>query len=97
MTSSGRRSSVTAPAPGALLRGTVDVAADVSDNVGVAAVDFRYHGGTLPFVDIATDTTPPYEATFDSTQVREHDPRRTARSTPSRATRPETKPASAMR
>ena len=61
--------SVTAPAPGALLRGTVDVAANVSDNVGVDRVEFRYFGGALPFVDIATDTTPPYEATFDSTQV----------------------------
>jgi Tol biopolymer transport system component len=61
--------SVTAPAPGSLLRGTVDVAADVSDNVGVDRVEFRYHGGTLPFFEIATDTTPPYEATFDSTQV----------------------------
>ena len=60
---------VTAPAPGALLRGTVNLAADVSDNVGVAAVDFRYDAGAPTLVDIATDTTPPYEATFDSTQV----------------------------
>jgi hypothetical protein len=50
---------VTAPAPGALLRGTVDVAADASDNVGVDRVEFRYSDGT-PFVEIATDTTPPY-------------------------------------
>jgi Tol biopolymer transport system component len=60
---------VTAPAAGALLRGTVDVAADVADNVGVDRVEFRYFGGTLPFVELGTDTEAPYEATFDSTQV----------------------------
>jgi Tol biopolymer transport system component len=60
---------VTAPPAGSVLRGTVNVAADVSDNVGVDRVEFKYFGGELPFVPIATDTTPPYEATFDSTKV----------------------------
>ena len=86
--------SVTAPAPGALLRGTVDVAADVSDNVGVDRVEFRYFGGrcrrrsrhqhghrgrrTPPRSTARRCRTPCAEA---------------ARSTPSRSTRPETKPA----
>src|SRR5215212_2225142 len=31
--------------------------------------DFRYFGGALPFVELGTDTEPPYTATFDSTEV----------------------------
>jgi Tol biopolymer transport system component len=60
---------VTAPAAGSVVRGTVTVAADASDNVGVTSVDFRYFGGTLPFVELGTDATPPYTATFDSTEA----------------------------
>ena len=60
---------VTAPAAVSVVRGTVSVAADASDNVGVTAVDFRYFGGALPFVELGTDTEPPYTATFDSTEV----------------------------
>ncbi len=60
---------VTAPAAGSVLHGTVSVAATASDNVGVTAVDFRYFGGALPYVELGTDTTAPYTATFDSTQV----------------------------
>ena len=43
--------SVTAPTAGSVLRGTVSVTADASDNVGVTSVDFRYFGGSLPFVE----------------------------------------------
>jgi Tol biopolymer transport system component len=60
---------VTAPTAGSVVRGTVTVAADASDNVGVTSVDFRYFGGELPFIELGTDTTAPYTATFDSTQV----------------------------
>src|SRR5918995_21470 len=61
--------SVTAPPAGSVLRGTVNVAANASDNVGVTSVDFRYFGGELPFVELGTDSEPPYTATFDTTQV----------------------------
>jgi TolB protein len=61
---------VTAPAAGSLLRGTVNLAADASDNVGVDRVEFRYFGGAaVGEVPISTDTEAPYTATFDSTQV----------------------------
>ncbi|HKG10196.1 MAG TPA: Ig-like domain-containing protein [Gaiellaceae bacterium] len=60
---------VTAPAAGTVVRGTVSVSAEASDNVGVTGVDFRYFGGALPFVELGTDTEPPYTATFDSTEV----------------------------
>ncbi len=60
---------LTAPAAGAVLRGSTTVTADASDNVGVTAVDFRYSDGVLPVVDLGTDTDPPYTATFDSTEV----------------------------
>jgi Tol biopolymer transport system component len=61
--------SVTAPTAGSVLRGTVSVTANASDNVGVTSVDFRYFGGELPFVELGTDTEAPYTATFDTTQV----------------------------
>src|SRR5918994_286236 len=61
--------SVTAPPAGSVLRGTVNVAANASDNVGVTSVDFRYFGGELPLVEPGTDSEPPYTATFDTTQV----------------------------
>ena len=61
--------SVTAPEAGSVVRGTVEVAASASDNIGVTAVDFRYFGGELPYVELGTDTDPPYTATFDSTAV----------------------------
>ncbi|MEO5574684.1 MAG: Ig-like domain-containing protein, partial [Gaiellaceae bacterium] len=60
---------VTAPAAGSVLSGSVAVAATATDNVGVTAVVFRYFGGALPYVELGTDTTAPYTATFDSTQV----------------------------
>jgi hypothetical protein len=54
--------SFTAPASGATVSGSVTVSANASDAVGVSSVQFKV-GSTI----IATDTTSPYSATFDST------------------------------
>jgi parallel beta-helix repeat protein len=56
---------VTAPAPGATVSGTVLVAADASDNVGVAGVQFKLGGANLG----VEDTTAPYSVLWDSTLV----------------------------
>ncbi|QSQ24483.1 hypothetical protein JY651_05895 [Pyxidicoccus parkwayensis] len=52
---------LTAPASGAVLLGTVTLAADATDNVGVTRVEF-YRGSTL----IATDSSAPYSVTWDT-------------------------------
>ncbi len=51
--------SLTAPPPGATLRGTVSVSANASDNVAVARVDFS-DGSTL----IGSDSTAPYAVSW---------------------------------
>jgi hypothetical protein len=56
--------SLTAPAAGATLTGTVTVSANASDNVGVTKVEF-YRGTTL----IGTDTTAPYSTSWNTTGV----------------------------
>lgn len=56
--------SVTAPANGATVSGTISETATASDNVGVTRVEFL-RDGTL----YATDTTTPYSASFDTTTV----------------------------
>jgi subtilisin family serine protease len=56
--------SITAPANGATVSGTVTISASASDNVGVARVEF-YHGTTL----IGSDTTSPYSVSWDTTAV----------------------------
>jgi hypothetical protein len=56
--------SLTAPASGATLSGTVTVSASASDNVGVTKVEF-YAGTTL----IGTDTTAPYSISWNTTSV----------------------------
>jgi hypothetical protein len=56
--------SITAPAAGAELSGTVTVTASASDNVGVTRVEL-YAGAAL----ISTATTPPYAASWITTQV----------------------------
>ncbi len=53
---------ITAPAAGSTVQGTVTVSADASDNVGVTRVDF-YAGGTL----IGSDTSAPYSASWNTT------------------------------
>ncbi|WP_375764763.1 Ig-like domain-containing protein [Archangium gephyra] len=55
---------ISAPAQNAWLRGTVPVSATASDSVGVARVEL-YVDGTL----LGTDTSAPYEASWDSTTV----------------------------
>jgi subtilisin family serine protease len=56
--------SITAPAPGATVSGTVTIAASASDDVGVARVELRVDGALL-----ATDTAAPYSAAWDTTAV----------------------------
>src|ERR671923_2375616 len=62
--------SVTAPPAGSILRGTVNVAANASDNVGVTSVRFEYFDGASDTTtQLGTDTDPPYTTTFDTTTV----------------------------
>jgi hypothetical protein len=56
--------SITAPANGATVSGTVSVTASASDNVGVTSVQF-YIDGSLA----GTDTTSPYSYSWDTTAV----------------------------
>ncbi len=56
--------SLTSPATGAVLAGTVTVTATASDNVGVQRVDF-YRGATL----LGSDTTAPYSYAWNTTTV----------------------------
>jgi chitodextrinase len=55
--------SLTAPAAGANVSGTVSVQADASDNVGVASVQFLLDGNSLG----AADTSAPFSASWDTT------------------------------
>ena len=50
--------SITSPAPGSTVSGTITVTADASDNVGVVGVQFEYDGISFD----AEDTTAPYSA-----------------------------------
>lgn len=55
--------SITSPAPGAVVDGSVTVAASASDNVGVVGVHFRLDGVNLG----SEDLTAPYSIVWDST------------------------------
>jgi Bacterial Ig domain/Calcineurin-like phosphoesterase len=57
--------SITQPADGAMVTGTVDISASASDNIGVADVQFRVDGANLG----PADTTAPYSVSWDSTTV----------------------------
>ncbi len=57
--------SVTAPAAGATVSGTVSVSAAASDDVGVAGVQFRLGAANLG----AEDTSSPYSISWDTTTV----------------------------
>jgi serine protease len=56
--------SITSPANGATVSGTISVAASASDNIGVTKVEF-YLNGTLA----ATDTSSPYSWSWNTTAV----------------------------
>ncbi|WP_275424878.1 Ig-like domain-containing protein [Archangium violaceum] len=56
--------SLTAPAAGATLKGTVTLSASASDNFGVARVDF-YNGTSL----LGSDATPPFTFAWDTRTV----------------------------
>ncbi len=55
--------SITAPAAGATVSGTVTVSANAADNVGVVGVQFLFDGVNLG----AEDTTAPYSVPWDTT------------------------------
>src|SRR6266568_1054028 len=57
--------SITSPANGATVSGTISVSADASDNVGVAGVQFLLDGAALG----AEDTAAPYSVALDTTKV----------------------------
>jgi hypothetical protein len=57
--------SVTSPANGQTVSGTVTVSANASDNVGVAGVQFRLDGASLG----AEDTSAPYSVSWNTTGV----------------------------
>ena len=54
--------SITSPAAGATVSGTITISATASDNVGVTKVDFLVDGALL-----STDTTAPYSAPWNTT------------------------------
>ena len=55
--------SITAPADGATVSGTVTVSANASDNAAVAGVQFKVDGANIG----SEDTTAPYSVSWDST------------------------------
>jgi hypothetical protein len=57
--------SITSPAGGATVSGTVSIAATASDNVGVAGVQFRVDGSNVG----AEDTTAPYTVSWNTTTI----------------------------
>ncbi len=56
---------VTGPTPGSTVSGTITVTADATDDVGVAAVQFKLDGTNLG----TEDTTDPYSTSWDTTAV----------------------------
>ncbi len=67
---------LTTPADGAVVRGTVDVTAIATDNVAVDHVEFLVNG-----IVVASDATSPYGATWDSTSIADGSATLTARAT----------------
>lgn len=57
--------SITSPAPGATVSGTITIEAGASDNVAVAGVQFQYNGINIG----AEDATSPYSITGNTTTV----------------------------
>jgi uncharacterized protein (TIGR03118 family) len=59
---------ITAPAAASTVSGTVNITANATDNVGVASVKFQVRVGTTT-TDIATDTSAPFSASWNSGSV----------------------------
>jgi len=57
--------SITAPANGGSVSGTIPVNANASDNIGVVKVQFYVDGSTL----LGTDTAPPYSINWNTTGI----------------------------
>ncbi len=57
--------SITAPAQGSTVSGTISVSATASDNVGIAGVQFKLDGNNLG----AEDTSSPYSVSWNTTTV----------------------------
>ncbi len=57
--------SITAPAAGATVSGSIAVSAGATDNIGVAGVQFKLDGANLG----AEDTVAPYSVTWDTTTI----------------------------
>ena len=68
--------SVTSPAGGAKVHGTITLAANASDNVAVASVDFLVNGSV-----VGTDTSSPYSVTWNSAALPDGAATITARAT----------------
>ena len=62
--------SLTAPADGATVSGTVTLSATATDNVGVAGVQFKLDGTNLG----AEDTSSPYSVSWNTTTVSQRQP-----------------------
>ncbi len=56
---------LSAPADGSVITGTISIAANASDNVGIASVQFKLDGANLG----AQDTMTPYAIAWDTTTV----------------------------
>src|SRR5262249_36984538 len=62
--------SVSVNNPGAYLRGTATITGNANATVGVASVKIqREVAGSTTWVDLCTDTTSPYNCTWDTTTV----------------------------
>ena len=61
--------SITSPAIGSTVSGTINVAASASDTAGIEKVEFYYRYSGILDKYFATDTTAPYEASLDTTKT----------------------------
>lgn len=62
--------SLTSPADGAIVGGTVTIAASAADNIGVSKVEFYLNPATINTL-LCTDSMAPYECAWDTTTLAE--------------------------
>lgn len=62
--------SLTSPADGAIVGGTVTISASAADNIGVSKVEFYLNPATTNTL-LCTDSTAPYECAWDTTTLTE--------------------------